>query len=108
MQKIYGTQIYSQLLYRSPRVIRENYLLKLGVNPSPQLSVRGGRTAGAPGSPYTTTVNNVSGPLSSNTNNQSKYPFLPKRSLSINGEPKTAAQTLEEGRSNSGGYQNNL
>ena len=29
------------LLYRSPRVIRENYLIKLGVSPSPQIAYRG-------------------------------------------------------------------
>ena len=29
------------LLYRSPRIIRENYLIKLGVSPSPQIAYRG-------------------------------------------------------------------
>jgi uncharacterized membrane protein len=99
-------------LFRSPRIIRENYLLKLGVSPSPQLSVQGGRTGvvtaspqmrSATGSPFIP-VAPSNGKI--NQPNPSKYPFLhaPNRALSITGKERANAQALEEGRTSSGGY----
>lgn len=104
-------------LFRSPRIIRENYLLKLGVSPSPQLSVQGGRTGAMgvvtaspqlrPGSPFIPV--GAGNGKTVNKANPSKYPYLhnpPGRSMSITGkERQPASQDLEEGRSASGGYQ---
>jgi drug/metabolite transporter (DMT)-like permease len=42
--RIMKSQIQT-LLYRSPRVIRENYLIKLGVSPSPQIAYHGPPTS---------------------------------------------------------------
>jgi drug/metabolite transporter (DMT)-like permease len=108
----------TQVLFRSPRVIRENLLLKLGVSPSPQLSVQGGRT-GAVGmvtaSPHRTNGGSpFSKPGTAANGGNPKYPYLhhpPARSMSITGKekpsslPQKHALDLEDGRSNSGGYQ---
>lgn len=121
--KVLSAQL--QVLFRSPRIIRENYLLKLGVNPSPQLSVRGGRT-GVVGTVTSSPLRTSNSPFSSvaaNTGNGNvvgnpKYPYLhaPQRANSITGQQSqqgnqhnssVARQTaMEEGRSFSGGYQN--
>jgi len=110
----------TQVLFRSPRVIRENYLLKLGVSPSPQLSVRGGRTGvigsvtsspAAPGrsSPFMSVSNRSGGSTGSgsgnaNGNNNAKYPYLhqfpPNRTMSGGGG---GPASLEEGRAHSAG-----
>ena len=113
----------AQVLFRSPRLIRENLLLKLGVNPSPQLSVQGGRTGvasmlGAPsphrahiGSPFTSIHNGTSSAGGTPKVNP-KYPYLhhpPTRSMSITGKekPQNIHGDIEHGRphsSTSGSY----
>lgn len=110
METLLDTKVLNaqmQVLFRSPRVIRENYLLKLGVNPSPQLSVRGGRTGvvgmvsssplRANNSPFSSVTGGGGGTNGGDTNGGAngagggnvKYPYLhqyaPKRANSITG-----------------------
>lgn len=81
LQSLLDTRIMKaqmQSLYRSPRIIRENYLWKVGVNPSPQIIYKDR----SPPISSSSTIGSTFSPTRSNNN--SKYPFLPpKRSLSI-------------------------
>ena len=101
----------SQVLFRTPRVIRENYLVKLGVSPSPQLSVRGGRTGvigsitsspAAPGrgSPFVS-LNADKRAAAGGYNVDGKHKLPPTRAMSGGG---TGPASLEEGRATTSGY----